>query len=72
MSEIVYVTERQQEIYDFIGKFIDERSYPPTRQEIADHFGFSSLNGVQQHLRALEAKGLIRVVCGVSRGIVLL
>lgn len=67
----VEVTDRQLEIFKFIETFIGEKSYPPTRQEIADAFGFASVNGAEQHLRALEKKGAIRIVPNVSRGIVL-
>jgi len=51
------LTERQQEILDFISASIQERGYPPTLREIGLHFGIRSTNGVNDHLRALEKKG---------------
>ena len=51
------LTERQQEILDFISASITERGYPPTLREIGLHFGIRSTNGVNDHLRALEKKG---------------
>src|SRR4051812_31932559 len=51
------LTERQQEILDFISASIRERGYPPTLREIGLHFGIRSTNGVNDHLRALEKKG---------------
>lgn len=66
------VTDRQAEVFAFLEKYIDEKGYPPTRGEIAEHFGFKSLNAAQQHLDALVHKGAIRVDAGVARGIVLL
>lgn len=66
------VTDRQAEVFAFLERYIEERGYPPTRGEIAEHFGFKSLNAAQQHLNALVDKGAIRVDAGISRGIVLL
>jgi len=51
------LTERQQEILDFISASVRERGYPPTLREIGLHFGIRSTNGVNDHLRALEKKG---------------
>jgi repressor LexA len=51
------LTDRQQEILDFITRSIRERGYPPTLREIGLHFGIRSTNGVNDHLRALEKKG---------------
>jgi repressor LexA len=51
------LTDRQQEILDFISASIVERGYPPTLREIGLHFGIRSTNGVNDHLRALEKKG---------------
>lgn len=54
------LTNRQQEIYDFIRDQMLDRGYGPTVREIANEFGIKSPNGVMCHLRALEKKGLIR------------
>lgn len=53
------LTDRQQEILDFITSSIGERGYPPTLREIGLHFGIRSTNGVNDHLRALEKKGYL-------------
>lgn len=62
-------TERQAEILDFIRSTLTAQGSPPTRDEIAKAFGFSSLNAAEQHLKALHRKGLIELVAGMSRGI---
>lgn len=54
------LTDRQQEILDFISQSIGERGYPPTLREIGLHFGIRSTNGVNDHLRALEKKGYLQ------------
>ena len=42
---------------------------PPTRAEIAAALGFKSPNAAEEHLRALERKGVIELLPGASRGI---
>ncbi len=42
---------------------------PPTRAEIAHHFGFRSTNAAEKHLQALAKKGAIELLPGFSRGI---
>ncbi|MCH4563582.1 MULTISPECIES: transcriptional repressor LexA [Halomonas] len=63
------LTPRQQNVHDFIVKTIHEQGYPPTRAEIARALGFRSPNAAEEHLRALERKGVIRMIPGTSRGI---
>ncbi|MGM0915608.1 MAG: transcriptional repressor LexA [Pseudomonadota bacterium] len=63
------LTQRQQNVYDFIVKTMHELGYPPTRAEIARALGFRSPNAAEEHLRALERKGAIRMIAGTSRGI---
>ncbi|GGX77682.1 LexA repressor [Litchfieldella qijiaojingensis] len=63
------LTPRQQNVYDFIVKTMNELGYPPTRAEIARALGFRSPNAAEEHLRALDKKGVIRMVAGTSRGI---
>jgi len=65
------LSPRQQQILDFIGHRIAEDGLPPTRAEINTHFGFSSPNAAQSHLRALERKGAIRLNPRLARGIAL-
>lgn len=63
------LTARQQNVYDFIVKTMNELGYPPTRAEIAKALGFRSPNAAEEHLRALERKGVIRIIRNTSRGI---
>lgn len=66
------LTPRQREILKFISEFIEKHKFPPTRSELASHFGFRSPNAAESHLRALEKKSMIGIERGVSRGITLL
>jgi repressor LexA len=63
------LTPRQREILELIQSFIDEFGMPPTRAEIARELGFRSANAAEQHLRALQKKGVLELVPGASRGI---
>ena len=66
------LTHRQQEILAFIRSHIETEGYPPTLAELARALGVKSTNGVRDHLRALERKGVIELQAGASRGIRLL
>jgi len=63
------LTPRQAEILDLIRNHVEETGFPPTRAEIAAHFGFHSPNAAEEHLRALARKGAIEMLPGASRGI---
>ena len=65
------ITERQQEIYEFIRTTIATRGIPPSMREIGEKSGIRSTNGVDKHLAALERGGLISRERGKSRGIML-
>ncbi len=69
MSPKSVLTDRQQEIYDFVKDKIVVRGYGPTVREIGQNFGIRSPNGVMCHLRALERKGLITRESNMSRAI---
>ena len=65
------LTKRQEEILNLIKNHILDLGFPPTRADIAKSLGFKSPNAAEQHLRAIEKKGFIKILSGASRGIVL-
>lgn len=65
------LTKRQKEILNFISEHIESVGFPPTRNELSQHFGFRSPNAAESHLRALQHKGVIHIEAGRSRGITL-
>ena len=65
------LTKRQEEILNLIKSHISDFGLPPTRADIANKLGFKSPNAAEQHLRAIEKKGFIKILSGASRGIVL-
>jgi repressor LexA len=54
------ITDKQQEILDFIKKEIMSKGYPPSVREICNAVGLKSTSTVHGHLERLEKKGLIR------------
>lgn len=63
------LTTRQAEILQLIQDHIVYTGFPPTRAEIAEKLGFRSINAAEDHLKALERKGVIEILPGTSRGI---
>jgi len=63
------LSPRQLEVLGFIEQFLAAHGLPPTRGEIAEGLGLRNRQGIDQHLRALQAKGAIDLVPGISRGI---
>lgn len=66
------LTKRQKEILDFLEAFLAENGYPPSFEEIAHHFGYTSLATVHEHLENLRHKGYIRKSYNASRSIELI
>ena len=65
------VTKRQSEILSFIQEFIQSRKHSPSYREIMQHFGFSSLGSVYNHINILKRKGLISADKQAKRSIAL-
>lgn len=54
------LTNKQQEILDFIKSEINSKGYPPSVREICSAVGLKSTSTVHGHLDRLEKRGLIR------------
>lgn len=63
------LTERQRLIFDYIVRFTKQHGFPPSLQEIATNFNFSSLTGVRDHLKALVKKGHLKKSDNKARAI---
>jgi repressor LexA len=62
-------TRKQQHILDFILKWQRTEGVTPTFREIADQFGFRSLNSVTEHIRLLRQKGVLVTEPGKARSL---
>lgn len=65
----MYLTRRQREAFEFIRRFLSEKNYSPSLQEIAEGLQLSSLATVHKHLKTLSEKGLIKRHWNKGRGI---
>ncbi len=63
------LSERQQQIYNFMMRFSGEKGRPPTIREIGKAVGISSTSVVNYNLNILEKAGLIAREKQVSRGL---
>ena len=63
------MTDRQTEILEFIYQHATEHSLPPTRAEIAKHFGFRSPNAAEMHVQALARKNMLEITPNASRAL---
>jgi len=62
-------TERQEQIAAFLHSESRKRGIAPTQREIAQRFGFASLNSVRSHLRLMEKKGMLNRLPSKARGL---
>ncbi len=61
------LTDTQAEILDFIRKTCELTSGSPSYREIQEHFGYKAIGTVQDHVKALLAKGYLEKGTGKSR-----
>lgn len=53
------LTDRQQQILDFVNRQVEEKGYPPSVREICSAVGFKSTSTVHGYLEKLRKNGLI-------------
>jgi repressor LexA len=66
------ITKRQRQVYDYISRFVTEKGYSPSFEEIGEGLSLSSLATVHKHISNLEKKGLLTRDYNRSRSIDLL
>jgi len=63
------LTDRQEEILNFLQNYINTKGYAPSLREIGKHFNIVSTFGVKRHLDALTKKGYINSDYNISRSV---
>jgi len=63
------LTQKQQQIYDYILAYTDSHGYPPSVREIAEAVDLKSPSTVHFHLKGLRSAGLISQAEGKTRAI---
>ncbi|MDD5360899.1 MAG: transcriptional repressor LexA [Ignavibacteria bacterium] len=61
------LTKKQKKILEFISKFVEENSFPPTLKEIAAKFKLT-IGTIQDHVFALQRKGYLEKKPDTARG----
>lgn len=69
LEKRVGLTKKQREFLDYLENYSEEFGYAPSQQEMAAHFGFSSLGTVQNYLVRLERHGFLRKTWNARHGI---
>src|SRR5918995_7133329 len=64
------LTERQQQVLEYIRATVEDRGYPPSVREIGDAVGLSSPSSVHAQLNSLVAAGMIKKDASKPRAIV--
>ncbi len=54
------LTKRQQEIFEFVKRYVSDHGYPPTVRDIGKGIGLTSSSTVHAHLANLEKLGLLK------------
>lgn len=72
MATLKPLTEKQNSIFEYIKKHINDLGYSPTSKEIQKHFDFNSGNAAYEHLKWIEKKGYIKRTPKIARSIVVL
>ena len=65
------LTDRQQQVLEFIASAQHKSGVTPSTREIQQHFGFASQTAAVNHLRALERKGVLQRHAGKARAMAL-
>ena len=69
--EVIELSPRQQDLYDYLRSYIARNAIAPSRSEISAALGVKSPSAAELHLTALKKKGWIDIIPGTQRGIVL-
>lgn len=62
-------SQRQEDIFNYIRKFIHDRGYSPTLDEIKDAVGLQSKSSVSDYVKALIKAGRLTGGTGIARSL---
>jgi len=54
------LNDKQQEIFDYVKDYVENKGFPPSIREVCKAAGFTSPRAGQKYLEALEAQGYIQ------------
>lgn len=59
-SPVFPLTPKEKKVMEFLESYMQQNGFAPSFQEIQSHFGFKSINSIQNYLKQLEVKGYIQ------------
>ena len=68
-ASTIMLTKRQKQIFDYIKRFIKEKDYAPSFEEIRKHFRLASRSTVHHHIEILKEKGYLNKIDNQARAI---
>ena len=68
-SQQVRATKKQQQLLEFVTKFISDNNYSPSYREIMKALDYKSVSTVAVHVEGLIAKGFLRRVDNSPRSL---
>lgn len=60
------VSQRQQQVLQYLAEYSQLYHCPPSYREMAAHFGWASPQAALGHLRSLARKGCVRPILGAN------
>lgn len=62
------LTPTQTRVLEFIARHITQKQRPPTRREVAHHFGWASDNAAEEVIQRLHQLGHVALEAAARRG----
>ena len=53
LESVQSLTPKEKNVLEFIESYIEAQGFSPSFQEVKEHFGFASLNSVQNYIKQL-------------------
>ena len=69
MQEVLPLTQRQKQAFDYITKYIQENGYSPALKDVASFLGTENLSTAQYFIEQLTKKGYLKRQTYKNRGI---
>jgi len=66
------LTDKQASVLGYLRHYHSVNGLMPTYQDISKGMGFKSINASVDHCRLIAAKGYIKIIPNIARGIVIL
>jgi SOS regulatory protein LexA len=67
--QIMGITKKQKEVYDYIVNYNQTNGYAPTQKELKEHFNLKSYGSVQRYIKYLADAGYIEKDWNARRGL---